>query len=255
MTGSVSEAQLHAFFDGQLDEAEERAVLAHLQAQPEVLRQFREHDARRYQLTAEIDALADDQVDPATAALAGRLADRLHQREWRQRLRRWFGASGAAVALLAVGWAGHTAWLRPRAPELPPLLADAARDHVLFSGARTPVEISGSDDRLMRQIFASHLGEEIQIPNLTDDGYQLIGGRLLGAAEGPFVQLLYDDGENHPLTLYVASERLAADGLQLTEIEGRGVGYWSRHALAYALVADAPLTAVEPIAARLALAD
>jgi anti-sigma factor RsiW len=252
MTGSVSDAQLHAFFDGQLDEADERAVLAYLSDHPEALRRFREHNARCHDLTEGIADLADDHVDPATAALAERLAERLHQRERRQRLKRWLGVSSAAVVLLATGWAGHTTWVRARTADLPPLLADAARDHVIFSSAGKPVEIPGSEEDLMLRIFASHLGAEVQIPNLSDHGYRLIGGRLLGSAEGPFVQLLYDDGANHPLTLYVAKQRIDREGLQLTEIEGRGAGYWNRQALAYALVADAPLTQVETIAAQLA---
>ena len=182
MTGGVSEAQLHAFFDGQLDEDDERAVLAYLSANPEVLRRFRGHDARRHDLTEGIEALADDRVDPTTAALANRLAERLHQRERRQRLRRWFGVSSAAVALLAAGWVGHTSWVKTQTADLPPLLADAAQDHVIFSSADKPVEIPGSQQDLMLQVFASHLGEQVQIPNLSDDGYQLIGGRLLGSA-------------------------------------------------------------------------
>lgn len=252
MTASVSEAQLHAFFDGQLDEEDERAVLAYLSAHPDVLRRFRGHDTRRHELTEGIEALADDDVDPTTAALAERLADRLRQRERSWRLKRWFGISSAAVALIVAGWAGHTAWVRAPAAELPPLLADAAQDHVIFSSADKPVEIPGSQRDLMLQVFTNHLGEEVQIPNLSDYGYRLVGGRLLGSAEGPFVQLLYDDGANHPLTLYVAKQRLDRDDLQLTEIEGLGAGYWGRQALAYALVADAPLTQVESIAAKLA---
>ena len=52
----------------------------------------------------------------------------------------------------------------------------------------------------------------------------------------------------------MAKQRLDRDELQLIEIEGRGAGYWNRQALAYALVADAPLAQVESIAARLAAA-
>jgi anti-sigma factor RsiW len=252
MTGSISDAQLHAFFDGQLDEGEEREVLAYLQNHPEVLRRFRELDHQRHEVAHGFEDLSDDYVDPATEALAARLAERVDRGNLRLRVRRILGLSTAAVALLAAGWVSHTAWVGQRAPDLPPLLADAARDHQIFASAGTPVEIAGTEEELMLEIFASHLGEEVQIPNLGDYGYQLVGGRLLGAAEGPFVQLLYDDGENHPLTLYVAKQPFEDEGLRFTEVEGLGASYWKRQALAYALVADAPLPQVERIATALA---
>lgn len=252
MTGSMSEAQLHAFFDGQLNEAEEREVLTYLQDHPDVLRRFRELDHQRHQVAHGLDDLSEDYVDPATAALAARLAERVDRGHLRLRMRRIFGLSSAAIVLLAAGWVSHTAWVGLRAPDLPPLLADAARDHQIFASAGTPVEIAGTEEELMLEIFASHLGEEVQIPNLGDYGYQLVGGRLLGAAEGPFVQLLYDDGQNHPLTLYVAKQRSGDEDLRLTEVEGLGASYWKRQALAYALVADAPLPQVERIATALA---
>lgn len=108
----------------------------------------------------------------------------------------------------------------------------------------------------MQELFSSHLGEAVRIPDLEAIGYELIGGRLLGAREGPFVQILYDDGDDHRLSVYLAKRDASiVKELQIVEVSGLGTGYWDTDALSYALVAEAPLEDVQEIATALASSE
>lgn len=256
MTTMISEAQINAFLDGQLDEKEEAEVLAHLEQDPTLLYRFRRKADQKHQVTAEVDdALGDDEVDPATEALAASLSARIARQERRRRVTRWLGAGASALAIAAVGWFSHEAFVEARDPRLPPLVADAARDHQLFARSPKPVEFTASDTATMVRLFSNHLGEAVQIPDLSAIGYRLVGGRLLGAEEGPFVQLLYDDGDDHLLTVYLAKHAVPGDNVvQLAEISGLGAGYWGAEDLSYALVAEAPLEQVREIATTLTAA-
>lgn len=252
MTTRISEAQINAFLDGQLNDTEEAEVLAYLERNPAALHDLHRKADHKHQLAAAIDDVEGD-VDPATEALALRLIDRVERQERRRRAKTWSALGMSALVLAAVGWFSHDAFVTMQ--RLPPLLADAARDHQLFARSIKPVEFSASDKDDMARMFSSHLGEAVQIPDLEESGYRLVGGRLLGAEEGPFVQLLYDDGQDHLLSVYLAKQGArSSEDLQIAEIAGLGAGYWRAEDLAYALVAEAPLEHVREIATSLAAA-
>ena len=46
----------------------------------------------------------------------------------------------------------------------------------------------------------------LHVPNLSAQGYRLMGGRLLPASAGPAAQLMYDDGTGRRLTVYLTGE-------------------------------------------------
>lgn len=255
MTNEISEAQLNAFFDGQLDEREEAEVLAFLEANPAVLQRLRTQADQKHQLAAAVDDEVEDEVDLATEDLAARLSARIEKQERRHALIRWSRAGALVVVVGAAGWFGHEAFVTRSDGALPALLADATRDHQLFARSVKPVEFTAEDSDVMVRSFSSHLGQEVRLPDLSDRGYRLVGGRLLGAEEGPFVQLLYDDGDDHLVTIYLAKYPMPAGREpEFTEVAGLGAGYWGADELSYALVAEAPLEQVRTMATAVAAA-
>jgi anti-sigma factor RsiW len=47
------------------------------------------------------------------------------------------------------------------------------------------------------------LDGDVRPPHLADLGYELVGGRLLPAGDGPAAQFMYQDARGQRLTLYV----------------------------------------------------
>ncbi len=228
-----SEAELQAWVDGRLTPDQTRAVEQWLDANPDAAKRW-----RGYRQDA---AALNHLFDPV---LAEPLPRRLHPdviraRSWqRQALR-----AAAAIVLIAVGAAGG--WLAhgdrmDRQIAARSLPADAVAAHRVFvSEVRHPVEVTADQEGHLVAWLSKRLGKSIRAPRLTDQGFELMGGRLLSAAEGPAAQLMYQNAEGRRLTLYV---RDAADGgdtaFRIEKEGGVSAFYWIDQGLGYALIGD-----------------
>jgi anti-sigma factor RsiW len=199
----MTEADLHAYFDGELTPERRRAVEAYLAAHPEEaerLESYRGHDLlirRAYRSLAERPLPA-----PLVRALVE--ADARSTRRWS-----WAAASIAAALLLFVagatsGWYGRTL-LAPAVPPAQTLLADAAAAHLTYTAeVRHAVEVPASEQDHLATWLGRRLDVPLKVPDLTRSGYELVGGRLLPAEEGhAAAQLMYEDVGGRRLTLYM----------------------------------------------------
>ena len=155
----------------------------------------------------EQDRLLHERFDPV---LLEPIPARLHlQRP------RWIGYARAA-SVLAVGIAVGLALPRPwRAPEAAQAAsapaqarpARAARAHLVFAmEVRHPVEVDASQQEHLVAWLSKRLGTKLKIPVLAEEGYELLGGRLLPGPEGPVAQFMYQEPAGRRLTLYVSAK-------------------------------------------------
>lgn len=159
----------------------------------------------------------------------------------------WIGyarAAGILVAGIAIGLALPLAWNRApeggtsaRAPAQA-LAARAARAHLVYAAeVRHPVEVDASQQQHLVAWLSKRLGTKLSVPVLADEGYELLGGRLLPGPEGPVAQFMYQEAAGRRLTLYVSARgrdegetafRFAREG-------GVSVFYWIDGRWGYAL--------------------
>jgi anti-sigma factor RsiW len=236
----ISEAELHAHLDGELDAERCATVEAFLAANPEEAARARSLRRQTRMIARAYGTLLERPLSPAlaTAALAP-----LHRsgRRWR----RLAAAAAVALLLLASG-VGSGWWLRERsmlaAPEAS-LLADAVSAHTLYTAeVHHPVEVGADEQDHLLTWLSRRLGLPLSAPDLTGAGFELVGGRLLPAPHGPAAQLMYQDTSGRRLTLYVrpsddpTSEtafRFAREG-PLTAL------YWRDRGGAWALLGELP---------------
>ncbi|MDN3921375.1 anti-sigma factor family protein [Roseateles violae] len=243
----ITEADLHAWADGQLAAERAREVEAYLAARPEELRRVEAWREQKAQLRALFDPVLDE---PAPARLLR--AARPRQAWWLQRL-----AAGLAIALLggALGW-GLRGQLAEQAPQLaqagpagdarlPDLAERAAIAHAVYSpDQRRPVEVDAAHEDQLVAWLSKRIGATMRPPHLQSLGYALEGGRLLPGASGPVAQFMYRDAAGAKLTLYVSRESGAAEpaGDTAFRFARRGelnVFYWVDGPFGYALSAGA----------------
>jgi anti-sigma factor RsiW len=90
--------------------------------------------------------------------------------------------------------------------------------------------------------FSARLGMPLRVPQLSADGFALVGGRLLPGESGPVAQFMYEDGSGKRLTLYVRAD--AAENRETAfrfALEGKvGVFYWLDGKLGYAISGELP---------------
>lgn len=269
----VTDAELHAFCDGELDEAESARVAAALEADG-VLR------ARMSNILSDAARLAEasepERDDPATEALAAKLGAALDRKQRRQSALRFAGGGVTLAAVAAAGWFGHALLAKPLAGKLRPgdpgvvlataqpqpiprgqvpgFVADAAGAHAVFApDTFHPVEFTASDEATMASWFSSHLGDSAIIPHLEELGFDLVGGRLLGGAEGPMAQVLYENDRGDRVSL-VYGKQIVPGGadLRLVHVGKSYASYWQDGGFSWAVVEDSPGADVSSVATHIA---
>ncbi len=232
-THNVTEADLHAYLDGQLAAGRRPAVEAYLAANPA--------EAARVGAYGRINAALRQRFDPV---LAEPLPARLQPA--RRPARLWRAAAVVAWVGLGtvLGWSLHS-----QTPEPAPLITrilvrPAASAHVVYTPeVRHPVEVAAEDEQHLAAWLSKRLGRSLAVPQLSAAGYKLVGGRLLPGEDGaPAAQFMYQDESGGRLTLYVRLLPAAADtpsSFRFAEEEGVGTFYWVDGAFGYALTGGA----------------
>jgi anti-sigma factor RsiW len=118
---------------------------------------------------------------------------------------------------------------------------EAIAAHRTFSvETRHPVEVAANDEAHLVQWLSKRLGHRVIAPDLTSLGFQLMGGRLLPAENGPAALFMYEDGKGIRLSAYYLSvDRVGEPEFKYREQNGVGAFYWIEDGLAYAIAANA----------------
>lgn len=201
----VSGDELHAFVDGQLDDARLQIVLEWLKANPAEAARVLEWQAQRQQLRRMARALPLDDTPSALSDVVLRASGRATRRtRWQQ--------AAAALLLVVLGAAGGYFWPQSERGEAPSLMAaspafvrDAAIAHAVYvPEQRHPVEVTVADEAHLVQWLSRRLGSPLKVPSLIQRGYHLLGGRLLPGEGIPRAQFMYENARGTRVTLYVA---------------------------------------------------
>jgi anti-sigma factor RsiW len=119
-----------------------------------------------------------------------------------------------------------------------PLPARAARAHLVYSPeVRHPVEVEAKEKDHLVKWLSKRLGVTLKVPLLADEGFELLGGRLLPGTDGPVAQFMYQDASGKRLTLYV-TQRGKGDRTTAFRFASEGpvsVFYWIEKECGYAL--------------------
>jgi len=233
----ITEADLHAYVDGQLPEARAAEVAAFLDQHAEARARVQGWRDQNRRLREWLAPVADEPL-PLRLPLAPPAVPR-----------RW-PALAAAVALAVCSAAA--AWFVRGAVDGRPLQVAAAPDaaarvagfahraaiaHAVYAAdARRPVEIGADQEQALVTWLTKRLGAPVRAPTLAQAGYTLVGGRLLPGGQGPVAQFMYASAEGRRLTLYVTRE--AAGGKTAFQFAQEGpvrVFYWVDGRYGYAL--------------------
>jgi anti-sigma factor RsiW len=141
---------------------------------------------------------------------------------------------------LVAGWFAH-ARLSPSSAAPSVFAREALVAHVLYSAEqRHPVEVTAEQEAHLVAWLSKRLDMPIRAPSLQEQGFSLLGGRLLPGDDGPLAQLMYQSAKGERLTLTVkrAAKAQAAQtdvGFKLMEQRGDSVFYWIDRDYGYAL--------------------
>jgi anti-sigma factor RsiW len=205
------------------------------------------------------DVLAEP-VPPALQAAARRLAHHHMAIERRARWATWGAMAAAVFVAFGVGWVAHAQWqARPasaiaRAPAAQNFVRDAAAAYVVYSPEkRHPVEVAASEQQHLVQWLSRRLDRPLKVPDLSAQGYALVGGRLLPGDDGARAQFMFENAAGQRVTLYLGAldDKATPSGRskQETAFSFASSGavpsfYWVDRGFGYALSAPLPRDAL-----------
>ena len=237
----VGEDDLEHFIDGRLPPDRLDAVRHHLANHPADRARVEADQALRAELRRRLDPIAAEAI-PSRLRVATLLARRTRER------RKWLGSAVAGVALLALGlgagWEARGWQTAPVLQQRTGRLAevdDAIASHRIFVVETVhPVEVAASQQAHLIQWLSRRVGHPLRAPDLSGQGYRLMGGRVLPSDGEAAAQFMYEGssgGLSNRLTLYVRADPRSDTAFQFADGDGYAAFSWIDAGLGFALVA------------------
>ncbi len=253
MGEGITDAELQAYVDGELDTAGRIAVETHLCHHPEaaagVLEDLRLRDELRLFVGEDgrSPAPAPPPPPPRSVGLARELARALHRRSWRVRLRRGL----VAAVLLACGWFAHDEFdlfVDPvAAAPTAPTYADEAAEAYAALAAKLGAGIA-PDRALLLPLPAPVTGGDVPMPELAST-LRFLGSDLVPWDGGVALVALHDAGGGRLVTLFAAEvATFAVEPPRAAEVHGRPTLFWQHGRFAYALNGALPVAELTRLA-------
>jgi anti-sigma factor RsiW len=236
----ISEDELHAYVDDQLNAARQLEVERYLDAHPDVSRRVAAYRAHREGLQAALAARASEPIPPELN-LSRLLEARLRRRQGWWRL--------AASIVLCLGFGGAVGWYvgsgsSPSRIELAVSLLqqEALASHTVYAADRRhPIEVAATDRDHLTTWLSNRLHRTVVPPDLSASGYRLLGGRLLATEHGGAAALfVYDDSQGDRLSVVMRpmAPELHAKRVDMSLGAVNGCS-WIDRGMGYAVVAAA----------------
>lgn len=223
----IAETDLHAYADGQLDAARRAQVEALLVHNPDAAESVRVWREQNTALRALYNPVL---TEPVPQRLLG-------VRAQRGRWPSYAIAAGSMVVGVALGWILQT-YYSVRSADMVALPRRAAVAHAVYvPEVRHPVEVGAEQQDHLVKWLSKRLGSTLKAPVLTQQGFELVGGRLLPGSKGPVAHFMYQDARGQRITLYV-SRRDAEPrdtAFRFSQEDKVAVFYWIDGNLGYAL--------------------
>lgn len=263
----VSADELLRLFDGELSDADARALQARLSAQDRAT--LAAWQAQKDQLRTLGQAIA---AETLPAELLHTVARTQQAHAQARRWWRWGGMAASVTLAFGLGWLTRgmeqASMLAAASRVTSPFPVQAVLAHATYTPeVKHPVEVSAEQQAHLVQWLSKRLGRPLQVPQLTAQGYELMGGRLLPGDAGARAQFMFQRADGLRLTLYVgalaptgepapASTNAASAGAASTQdtafafSQQGGVSsfYWVAQGFGYALSAPLPRAELQTLA-------
>jgi anti-sigma factor RsiW len=241
----ITEDDLHAYVDCVLEPERRAEVAAYLDGHPDVAERIAGYTNERELMRTALAGIADEPLPPEL-----NLARIIESRR-RRSLPAWW----AIAAILLISISGLGGWeirgaMQPSGGGLAALAQEAAYSYSVYAPDRVrPVEIKASDSAQLVQWISSRLHQPVKVPDLTEAGYRLMGGRLIATSNGPAAMFMYDDDRGSRLVVLTRPMQ-TEQSAPMAPHSGDGVsGFaWADSGMGYSMVGQVAPDSLKPIA-------
>ncbi len=250
----LTDDELHALVDGRLSPAERQSLETRLAQDASAAATLAAWRQQREALRGLHGEVLEEPVPASLLAAAQRTAASRQQiNQWW----RWGGMAAGVMLAFGMGWLSHGQWLGLQNEAAQSLAkSQAGRDfvrqamvaHAVYSPeVRHPVEVTAAEQDHLVQWLSRRLGKPLKVPNLSAQGFELVGGRLLPGNGGARAQFMFQNSSGERVTLYLGALDGAATQPRSGETAFRFVAdgpvpgfYWVDRGFGYALAGKLP---------------
>jgi anti-sigma factor RsiW len=228
MTCEETQNLLDAYVDGELDWSSKLAIESHLQgcspcssvlASLKLLVSAMQRKSLRFKAPEHVKSVVLSGIEAANPAVLHSFPD------WR-----WAAVAPAFVVTVALSWLVVT-WTGKPSLEAR-LIGDIVSSHVRSMMADHLTDVPSSDTHNVKPWFADKLDYSPPARDLSQQGFQLLGGRLDYLENRPVAAFVYQRNQ-HLINLFVwpadqssAESRLVLRGYNLIHWKKSGMTYW-----------------------------
>lgn len=223
----ITDDILHAFVDGQLSDQERNAVEDFLNENPDralEVADWAEQNEVIRALFPETENLLNVSLpahskSPPWMAIAASITFL------------WIG--------VGLGWYGHSRF-NNNVEHVATIVQEAVAAHAVYSiDPHRPVEIAANEEALLVRWLSKRVGSQLAAPDLSKQGFDLVGGRLLSVMEGPAAQFMYQDSKGQRITLFAVKGGSGQMASFTYQEDGKTNSfYWEDENLRYAIIGD-----------------
>lgn len=249
---TVTEAELHAFVDGFLDEERRRKVELWLDEHPEEAAEVRQWQAQSGELKAAFSNYArSSEKDGALLRASGPV-----KTSWML----WRKSALIAASLMlflsgaAAGVYGDRLLSKPVPVENTATLDSLPRQSktaflVYASEKRHPVEVGADQEEHLVTWLGKRLDYKLVAPDLKTLGFSLVGGRLLPVNGKAGAMLMYQDAAGQRLTVLLGKNPENGEtSFRFESAGGLETFYWIDGAIGYAITGEVSRAKLQEIA-------
>ncbi len=231
-TVKIDEWALHAFVDGEVADEACAEIQEALKADPEMSATVEAWRLQREALKRGFDGVLGEPI-PANI-----LATMRYRRNWT--LRPLLNVAAALALLLLGGLGGYFASVSMGGPEL--ALQAIAAHQIYANEQRHAVEVAADDKDHLEKWLSNRVGTRIAVPDLSAEGYTLLGGRLLSAGDKPAAQIMFEDKDKKRITVFlVANSGQVEKGVKIETSGALVACAWFNERVGFVVAGEMPL--------------
>ncbi|MBL8583558.1 MAG: anti-sigma factor [Rhizobiaceae bacterium] len=243
-----TENDIHLALDGEMPGDERAAYERWLDANPDMKARADRYAADRERLRRTLEPVLGQPVPPRLQQMLSQPGDRSQRLSWLAR------AAAAALIFVLGAAAGYGVGFvgRPSADAGTQAFVESAlAAHRVYSAEKLHVVEVGADQRdHLVGWLSKRVGVAMAAPDLSPQGFRLIGGRLLPlGATGTAAQFMYEDVTGKRLSLYVTRQSGEEEtGFRLETEGGVNALYWLDEGYGCVVAGDVPEAMLRGIA-------
>jgi len=246
------EEKLSAFLDGELSDEETREIEQALATDPDLkatLEALMEADAMAQQEFAEM--LEEPVPISLASAIQNAPTSIAANSPEPPKATGWLVAATAVIALAVGGMAGYFggSLQSTQVAAAPGWLEDIADYHAVYADQkRHLVEVGAEEREHIQTWLTASVGADVRVPDLSAQGLEFQGARLLVANGKPVAQLMYTDAQDRVVALCQIQSDAPRDGFAERTINAFDMVTWGGVGSNFVVVSDEGLHNLEQIA-------